>query len=145
MEHTAESNAVSECVEELDDLKEVWTAVSKPYDKLLVIKDQSWASAIMRKVRRSLDDLLAEMRSMPNRIRQYEPYITLHDEVRGYINGHALMTELKTEALKERHWKTILKTLGTALVYQQLTVGILWDKGILNRKKEMGEILTVAQ
>ena len=145
LEHTAESNAVSECVEELDDLKEVWTAVSKPYDKLLVIKDQSWASAIMRKVRRSLDDLLAEMRSMPNRIRQYEPYITLHDEVRGYINGHALMTELKTEALKERHWKTILKTLGTALVYQQLTVGILWDKGILNRKKEMGEILTVAQ
>ena len=145
LEHTAESNAISECVEELDDLKEVWGAVSKPHDKLQTIKDTSWASAIMRKVRRALDDLLAEMRSMPNRIRQYEPFIALHDEVRSYINGHGLMTELKTEALKERHWKTILKTLGTPLVYQQLSVGALWDKGILVRKKEMGEILIVAQ
>ena len=96
-------------------------------------------------LRRALDDLLAEMRSMSNRIRQYEPFIALHDEVRGYINGHGLMTELKTEALKERHWKTILKTLGSPLVYQQLTVGALWERGVLNRKKEIGEILTVAQ
>jgi dynein heavy chain 1 len=145
LEHTAESNAISECVEELDDLKEVWGAISKPHDKLQNIKDQSWSAAIMRKVRRALDDLLAEMRSMPNRIRQYEPFIRVHDEVRGYINGHGLMTELKTEALKDRHWKTILRTLGTPLVYQQLTVGSLWDKGILNRKKEIAEILTVAQ
>ena len=145
LEHTAESNAVSDCVEELDDLKEVWGAVSKPYDKLQIIKDTTWSSAIMRKVRRALDDLLAEMRSMSNRIRQYEPFIALHDEVRGYINGHGLMTELKTEALKERHWKTILKTLGSPLVYQQLTVGALWERGVLNRKKEIGEILTVAQ
>ena len=80
-----------------------------------------------------------------NRIRQYEPYITLHDEVKGYIGGHGLLSELKTEALKDRHWKTILKTLGITLVYSQLSIGVLWDKGILNRKKEIGEILTVAQ
>ena len=146
LEHTAESNALTECVEELVDLKEVWDAVSKPHDQLQVIKDTLWSSAVMRKVRRALDDLLAEMRSMPNRIRQYEPYISLHDEVKGYISGHSLLSELKTEALKDRHWKNILKALGiTTLTLSQLTIGVLWDKGVLTRKKEIGEILVVAQ
>ena len=146
LEHTVEGNAISDCLDELINLKEVWDAVSKPFDQLQTINDQLWTSAIMRKVRRALDDLLAEMRSMPNRIRQYEPFIALHDKVKGYVSGHSLMSELKTEALKERHWKTILKTLNiTSISYSQLTIGLLWEKGVLTRKKEIGEILTVAQ
>jgi dynein heavy chain 1, cytosolic len=145
LEHTAESSALSECLEELTDLKTVWEAVRKPYDQLEEIKETIWSSAVMRKVRRALDDLLAEMRSFPNRIRQYEAFNTLHDEVKGYIAGHNLLSDLKTEALKERHWKTILKKLDITLSYSELTLGMLWEKGVLNRKKEIGEILTVAQ
>jgi dynein heavy chain 1 len=56
------------------------------------------------------------------------------------------LSELKTEALKDRHWKNILKALGiTTLTLSQLTIGVLWDKGVLTRKKEIGEILVVAQ
>jgi dynein heavy chain 1 len=69
----------------------------------------------------------------------------LHDEVKGYISGHGLMADLKTEALKQRHWKTILKRLAIIAPVSELTVGLLWDKGILSKKKEMTEILTVAQ
>jgi dynein heavy chain 1 len=145
LEHTAQSDALAECLEELLDLKSVWEAVSKPHDQLQEIKETNWSSAVMRKIRRALDDLLAEMRSLPNRIRQYEAYNTLHDEVKGFIAGHSLLTDLKTEALKDRHWKTILKSLGISLSYSELTIGVLWDKGVLNRKKEIGEILTVAQ
>ena len=145
LEHTAESNAISECLEELIDLKSVWEAVSKPHEELQDIKDTLWSSAVMRKVKRSLDDLLAEMRSLPNKIRQYEAFVSLHDEVKGYIAGHSLLSDLKTDALKERHWKTILKQLNIPLAYSQLTIGDLWQKGVLNRKKEIGEILTVAQ
>jgi dynein heavy chain 1, cytosolic len=145
LEHTAESNALSECLEELTDLKSVWEAVSKPYDQLEDIKETIWSSAVMRKVRRALDDLLAEMRSLPNRIRQYEAFNTLHDEVKGYIAGHNLLSDLKSEALKERHWKSILKQLDVTVSYSELTIGVLWNKGVLNRKKDIGEILTVAQ
>lgn len=145
LEHTAESDAISDCLEEVASLKEVWDAVMKPYDELKDIKEMAWSSAVMRKVRRALDDLLAEMRSLPNRIRQYDAYNFLHDEVKGYISGHGLMADLKTEALKERHWKSILKRLGINSPFSELTVGLLWDKGILSKKKEMNEILTVAQ
>jgi dynein heavy chain 1, cytosolic len=83
----------------------------KPYDQLEKIKETIWSIAVMCKVRRSLDDLRAEMRSFPDRIRQYETFNTLHDEAKGYIPGYNLSPDLKTEALKERHWKTILKNL----------------------------------
>lgn len=145
LEHSVESNPFSECLDELSDLKEVWQAVMKPYEELQQVKDTPWSSAVMRKVKRALDDLLAEMRTLSNRIRQYDAYVYLHDQVKGYISGFSLLNDLKTEALKERHWKTILQRLGVHLQLNDVTVGTLLDNGILNRKKEMHEILTVAQ
>jgi dynein heavy chain 1 len=145
LEHSVESSEIAECLNELSDLKEVWEAMMDPFNSLEQIKDVSWSTAVMRKIRRGLDDLLASMRSLPNRIRQYEAYTQLHDTVKGYISGHGLLTELKSEALKERHWKTILQRLAIRVPYTDLTVGTLWDHGVLTRKKEIGEILTVAQ
>ncbi|CAB9499374.1 heavy chain, flagellar inner arm I1 complex [Seminavis robusta] len=145
LEHSGETSSVNEQLDELSDLKEVWQAVMKPYEELEKVKDTAWSTAVMRKVRRGLDDLLAEMRSLPNRIRQYDAYVHLHDAVKGYIAGHGLLSDLKTEALKERHWKTILQRLGVHIQFADITVGTLWDNGVLNRKKEMLEILTVAQ
>mgnify|MGYP002176989161 CR=1 FL=1 len=137
-----ESNEVVECLNELSDLKEVWEAMMEPHSTLEQIKDTPWSTAVMRKIRRGLDDLLAAMRSLSNRIRQYDAYIQLHDSVKGYISGHGLLTELKTEALKERHWKTILQRLGIQIPLTDISVGVLWENGIIARKKDMAEILT---
>jgi dynein heavy chain 1 len=145
LEHTAENDAIAECLEEVKDLKEVWEAVSKPHEELRDIKEMPWSSAVLRKIRRALDDLLVQMRNLPNKIRQYDAYNHLHDEVKGYISGHGLMNDLKTEALKERHWKTIMKCLGIVGPFSELTVGSLWASGVLHKKTEMNEILTVAQ
>jgi dynein heavy chain 1 len=145
LEHTMESNEVVECLNELSDLKEVWEAMMEPHSTLEQIKDTPWSTAVMRKIRRGLDDLLAAMRSLSNRIRQYDAYTQLHDAVKGYISGHGLLTELKTEALKDRHWKTILQRLGIQIPLTDISVGVLWEHGIIARKKDMGEILTVAQ
>lgn len=145
LDHTAESDIIAECLQEVRELKEVWEAIVKPYDELRVVKEMPWASAVLRKIRRSLDDLLAELRNLPNRIRQYDAYNHLHDEVKNYINGHGLMNDLKTEALKDRHWKTIMKRLSITGPFSELTVGSLWASGVLSRKKEINEILSVAQ
>jgi dynein heavy chain 1 len=145
LEHTTESHEVVESLKELTDLKEVWDAMMEPYRSLEEIKDTLWSTAVMRKIRRALDDILASMRSLPNRIRQYDAYTQLHAVVKGYIEGHSLLSDLKSEALKERHWKTIFQRLGIRVPFIDLTVGILWENGILTRKKDVSEILTVAQ
>lgn len=145
LEHSVDGSALSQCLDELSDLKEVWEAMMKPFSKLEDIKETVFASAVMRKLRGALEYLLAEMRSLPNRIRQYDAYTHLHDNVRSYITGYSIVSDLKTEALKDRHWKQILQRLGIHVAFSELTVGLLWDKGVIPRKKEMQEILAVAQ
>jgi dynein heavy chain 1, cytosolic len=145
LEHTIENTEISEALNELNDLKEVWDAMMAPYKNLDDIKNSLWSTSVMRKTRRGLDDLLASLRSLPNRIRQFDAYIEMNEMVKGYIAGHGFLSDLKTDALKERHWKTILQRLGIRIPYTDVTVGILWDHGVLTRKKEVGEILVVAQ
>mmetsp|Transcript_28347 Transcript_28347/g.57801 ORF Transcript_28347/g.57801 Transcript_28347/m.57801 type:complete len:2891 (+) Transcript_28347:3-8675(+) len=99
----------------------------------------------MRKVRKTLDDILIEMRSLPNRIRQYDAYTALHDKVKSYLSGHSTLSDMKTDALKERHWKIILQKLNIHVAFSELTIGMLWDNDLLERKKDMAEVLSIAQ
>jgi dynein heavy chain 1 len=68
------NNAISGCLVEVSELSEVWQAISKPCDALDAFKDTLFATANIRAVRKTLDDLLIEMRLLPNRIRQYDAY-----------------------------------------------------------------------
>ena len=141
----ATSTSISACLNELSDLKEVWEVVSKPHETLQAIKDSPWSTTVVRKVRSKLDDLLIELRSLPNRIRQYDAYTALYDEIKSYLSGQSSLSDMKTDALKDRHWKTILQKLNIRVSYNELTIGMLWDHGLLERKKDMGEVLQIAQ
>ena len=138
-------NEISSCLDELADLSEVWSAISKPYSSLVTVKETLWTTAAMRKVRKTLDDILIEMRSLPNRIRQYDAYTALHDKVKSYLAGQSTLSDMKTNALKDRHWKAILSRLNVHVPYSEVTIGMLWDNGILDRKKDMAAILSTAQ
>jgi dynein heavy chain 1 len=85
------------------------------------------------------------MRSLPNKIRQFDAFTYLNDMIKTYLKGHSVLNDLKTEALKERHWKSIFAKLGIKGTFSGLTVGMLWDHGAIHRKKDITEILTVAQ
>lgn len=98
---SGEVGAVNDALEELSDLREIWTSVIDPYAKLQVIRDMLWSSITPRKVRLSLEELLKELRSLPNRVRQYDAYTQLLDSVKQFVNGNAVLSELKTDALKE--------------------------------------------
>ena len=135
----------SRCLDEVFDLVEVWESVSKPYKALLELQDTLWATAVMRKVRKTLDDLLIELRSLPNKVRQYDACTSLYDKIKFYIKGYATLSDMKTGALKDRHWKTILQKLNVHVSFSELTVGMLWDNGLLENKKEFTEIIQVAQ
>ena len=38
-----------------------------------------------------------------------------------------MIVELKSDALKDRHWKTLCKQLRVSLVLSELTLGQVWD------------------
>lgn len=56
-----------------------------------------------------------------------------------------LIIELKSEALKERHWKQLMKELNVNWVLSDLTLGQVWDSNLSRHEHIIREILLVAQ
>lgn len=97
--------------EELRDLKAVWTALSGVWSQIGELRELPWATVQPRKLRQQLDGLLSSTKEMPTRMRQYAAFEYVQDVLRGLLKSNALISELKSEALKDRHWKQLFKVL----------------------------------
>lgn len=97
--------------EELKDLKAVWTALSGIWSQIGELKEMTWATVQPRKLRQQLDALLSSTKEMPTRMRQYAAFEYVQEVLRGLLKSNSLISELKSEALKDRHWKQLFKVL----------------------------------
>ena len=100
--------------EELRDLKAVWTALSGIWSQISELRDLAWATVQPRKLRQQIDGLLSSTKDMPTRMRQYAAFEYVQDVLRGLLKSNSLVGELKSEALKDRHWKQLFKLLKTS-------------------------------
>jgi dynein heavy chain 1, cytosolic len=48
---------------------------------------------------------------MPTRMRQYAAFEYVQEILRGLLKSNTIVSELKSDALKERHWKQLFKVL----------------------------------
>ena len=97
--------------EELWDLKAVWRAICGIWSKISELREMSWATVQPIKLRQHIDGLLTSTKDMPTRMRQYAAFEYVQDTLKGLLKSNALVSELKSEALKDRHWKQLFKVL----------------------------------
>ena len=97
--------------EELRDLKAVWTALSGVWNQIGELREMAWATVQPRKLRQNLDGLLSSTKEMPTRMRKYAAFEYVQEVLRGLLKANTLISELKSEALKDRHWKQLFKVL----------------------------------
>ena len=116
--------------EELRDLKMVWSELVGPWQQIDDLKELPWTSVVPRKLRRELDGLLSGLAELPNMVRQYEAYTHLQSSLRMWKKTNSTISELRSDALKDRHWRSILRELRLGTTYQQLTLGKIWDCGL---------------
>jgi dynein heavy chain 1, cytosolic len=97
--------------EELRDLKAVWTALSGIWSQIGELREISWSTVQPRKLRQQIDGLLNSTKEMPTRMRQYAAFEYVQDVLRRLLKSNTIVSELKSEALKDRHWKQLFKAL----------------------------------
>lgn len=61
------------------------------------------------------------------------------------LRSTSLVIELKSEALKERHWKQLMKHLHVNWVLSELTLGQIWDVDLQQNDMVVRDVLLVAQ
>jgi len=129
--------------EELLDLRQVWTELSKITEQLDVLREKLWLSIVPRKIRGELDNLLTQLKSLPGKLKQYASYEHIKTTLTDYTKVNSILIELKSEAIKERHWKSLIKALALPPLYlntQELTLGHIWDINLPRNKQTINDV-----
>uniref|UniRef100_A0AC34GH17 Dynein heavy chain linker domain-containing protein n=1 Tax=Panagrolaimus sp. ES5 TaxID=591445 RepID=A0AC34GH17_9BILA len=132
-------------MEELNDLKGVWGALLPVYNQVDELKEKTWLSIQPRKIRQTLDELLTTLKQLPAQYRSYDSYEYARKMLQNYSKMNLLVVELKSEALKERHWKQIMKELHVNWNLSDLQLGQVWDADLLRHENGIKQVLLVAQ
>ena len=56
-----------------------------------------------------------------------------------------LIVELKSEALKERHWKQLMRKLSVKWSLGSLSLGQIWDCNLQKNEQIVKDIINIAQ
>ncbi|CEF66963.1 Dynein heavy chain, cytoplasmic [Strongyloides ratti] len=138
-------NGLDVTMEELNDLKNVWKSLAPIYETVDEMKEKTWLSVQPRKIRQSLDDILEKMKQLPSQFRSYETYDYAKKSLQNYTKVNLIVADLKSDALKDRHWKQLMKELKVNWNIQDLTLGQVWDVDLLKHESVIKQILLVAQ
>ncbi|KAG7158919.1 Dynein heavy chain, cytoplasmic-like [Homarus americanus] len=131
--------------EELQDLKGVWAELAKIWEQIDEMKEKPWLSVQPRKLRAQLDHLLTQLKDLPARLRQYSSYEFVKRLLQGYTKVNMTIVELKSDALKERHWKTLMRQLHVNWVLSDLTLGQVWDIDLVKNEAVIKNVIITAQ
>lgn len=98
-----------------------------------------------RKLRQQLDTMSNQLKELPARLRQYASYEHVKKTLQSYTKVNMLIVELKSDALKERHWKQLMKQLRVNWVLSDLTLGQVWDVNLQKNESIVKDVILVAQ
>ena len=134
-------------LEEVQDFMSVWSALSTIWKSLNELRDILWTSVQPRKLRQSLDGLIKMTKEMPSRMRQYAAFEHIQNVLRQLMKVNPLLSDMKSEAVRERHWQKIYKALkpGKRFSLISLTLGDVWDLQLTASETIIRDIIAQAQ
>ena len=134
-------------LEEVHDFTSVWSSLSTVWKSLQEFRESLWTSVQPRKVRQSLDSLIKVMKDMPSKMRSYAAFDHMQSVVQGLLKANPLLSDMKSEAVRERHWNKIYKALKPSKRYSSvsMTLGDVWDLQLLTSEAVIRDIIAQAQ
>lgn len=141
------SSPLAVILEEVHDFKSVWAQLSLIYKNLLELRDGLWSSIQPRKLRTQLDNLIKMTKEMPSRMRQYAAFEHMQNNLRGLLKVNSTIADLKSDAIKDRHWDKIFKALRPGKRYspRSMTLAEVWDLNLAASESVIKEIVAQAQ
>lgn len=140
-----DTSRIESRAEEASDYKEVWSAIAKVWTNVDGMYDTNLATCQPIKMIKSLEQVIQDMNALPNKLRNFDPFITKKEELKILQKQTKLINELRNESFKERHWAELLKKINLNKRYSELTVGQLWDYNLLKYERPIEEIVSQAR
>ncbi|KAK9349302.1 dynein heavy chain, N-terminal region 1-domain-containing protein [Lipomyces starkeyi] len=134
-------------IQEVQDFKSVWFALSSVWKSLNDLRDTPWASVVSRRVKHNIDELINMTKEMPSRMRQYSSFEYVQSILRQFLKSEPLLADLKSEVMRDRHWEKVYKALKPKdhIHLASMTLGNVWDLNILSNEGILRDILSQAR
>ena len=141
------SNVLTTFFEEVQDFTSVWDALSTIWNSVNELRETLWSSVQPRKLRQSIDGLIKMTKEMPSRMRQYAAFEHIQSVLRQFLKVNPLLSDMKSEAVRERHWIKIFKALKPGKRYSpmSMSVGDVWDLQLVASEPVIRDIVAQAQ
>jgi dynein heavy chain 1 len=133
--------------EEVRDFNTVWGALDGVWESLNDLRETPWISVVPRKVRQQLEEFIQVTKNMPTRIRQYSAFEHIQNVLKTLTRANTLVTELKSEAIHERHWERLYKSLlpKQKVFISSMTLGNVWDLNLVANQTKVQDVIAIAQ
>lgn len=143
----SQDNTLASILEEVQDFQSVWAALSTIWKSLDELRESLWTTVQPRKLRGSIDGLIRMTKEMPSRMRQYAAFEHIQSVLRQFLKVNPLLSDLKSEAIRERHWNKIFKALKPGKRYSQIsmTLADVWDLQPAASEPVLRDIIAQAQ
>ena len=137
----------SNAFEEVHDFMSVWASLSTVWKSLQELRESLWTSVQPRKLRHSLETLLKMMKDMPSKVQGYAAHEYLNNVLKDLQKSNPVLSDLKSEAVRERHWIKIYKALrpGKRFSSISMTLGDVWDLRLSTSESIIRDIIAQAQ
>ncbi|MCJ1311828.1 hypothetical protein MMC25_005501 [Agyrium rufum] len=134
-------------LEEIQDFASVWAALSTIWRSLDDLRETTWTSVQPRKLRQAIEGQIKMTKDMPSRMRQYAAFEHIQSVLRQRLKVNTIITELKSEAIRERHWIRIMKSLKPGKRYSavSMSLGDVWDLNLSSSEPVIKDIIIQAQ
>ncbi|KIN00492.1 hypothetical protein OIDMADRAFT_125387 [Oidiodendron maius Zn] len=143
----SQHTALAAILEEVQDFKSVWAALSTIWKSLNELRETLWNSVQPRKLRSAIDGLIKMTKEMPSRMRQYAAFEHIQNVLRQLLKVNPILADLKSEAVRDRHWNKIFKALKPGKRYSpiSMTLGEVWDLNLVSSEVVIRDIIAQAQ
>ena len=134
-------------LEEVQDFISVWGALSTIWNSLNELREMLWSIVQPRKLRHSIEGLIKMTKEMPSRMRQYAAFEHIQTTLRQYLKVNPLISDMKSEAVRHRHWNEIFRVLKPGKRYSQvsMSLGDVWDLQLSTSEITIRDIIVQAQ
>ena len=140
----SDPNKLNNIMEEIKDLEDVWTELNKIYSKIDEQKDTPFVAVNADKIKKALEEALNQMNELPEKYHSYEAFDIMKNKLQYYKKVNGIISDLRTEAIKERHWTQILRIIKVEKADKDLILNDLWKADLLKKEKQIQEIINQA-
>ena len=107
---------LQDCRRDVGMLKSVWDVVGLVSSMFQEWKDTLWNEIDTDATENRCRDLAKELRKMDKEIKGWDVFTGLDQMVKDMITSLRAVGELKSNAIRDRHWKQLMKTTGVTFV-----------------------------